>query len=54
MRNWCLLSPSVVSDSETWFSKDFREKYLAGIWGLKPGKKYNSEIAEWIISTLEK
>ncbi len=49
----CLLSPSMTTDSEEWFSKDFREKYSTGIWELKPGKGYPSEIAEWIMSKLK-
>jgi len=48
----CLLSPSMSPDSRQWFSKKYRDKYLSGVWELKPGKKYDSEMAEWILSML--
>lgn len=48
----CLLSPSMSPDSKQWFSKEYIDAYLSGVWELKPGKEYGSEMAEWIMAML--
>ncbi len=52
-RAGCLLSPSVSPDSKQWFSKGYRDKYLSGVWEMKPGKEYGFEMTEWIMSMLD-
>jgi hypothetical protein len=47
-----LLSPSMTTDAKKWFSDEFKNEHLAGVWELKPGKEYGPEMAEWIMALL--
>ena len=40
----CLLSPSTSPGSELWFSQEYRNDYLSGVWELKPGKECGPEL----------